>query len=64
MEIHTGIEPLNARRDSAVMVLHEKLCRLDPSWETSYTRRLKTHKTFIERANKIKSEYELDEPEN
>jgi hypothetical protein len=64
MEIYTGIEPLNARRDSAVMVLHEKLCRLDPSWETLHTARLKTHKTFIERANEIKSEYELDVLEN
>jgi hypothetical protein len=61
MEIYTGIEPLNARRDSAVMVLHEKL---DPSWETPHTARLKTHKTFIERANEIKSEYELDVLEN
>jgi hypothetical protein len=64
MEIYTGIEPLNARRDSAVLVLHEKLCRLDPSWETPHTARLKTHKTFIERDNEIKSEYELDVLEN
>jgi hypothetical protein len=64
MEIYTGIKPLNARRDSAVMVLHEKLCRLDPSWETPHIARLKTHKTFIERANEIKSEYELDVLEN
>jgi hypothetical protein len=39
MEIYTGIEPLDARRDSAVMVLHKKLCRLDPSWETPHTAR-------------------------
>jgi hypothetical protein len=64
MEIYTGIEPLNARRDSAVMVLHEKLCRLDPCWETPHTARLKTHKTFIERFNEIKSEYELNVLEN
>jgi hypothetical protein len=32
MEIYTGIEPLKVRRDRAVMVLHEKLCRLDPTW--------------------------------
>jgi hypothetical protein len=61
---YTSIEPLNARRDSAVMVLLEKLCRLDPSWETPHTTRLKTHKTFIERANEIKSEYKLDVLDN
>jgi hypothetical protein len=64
MAIYTGIETLNARRDSAVMVLHEKLCRLDPSWEMPHTARLKTHKTFIERANEIKSAYELDVVQN
>jgi hypothetical protein len=64
MEIYTGIEPLNARRDSAVMVLHDKLCRLDTSCETPHIARLKTHKTFIERVNEIKSEYELDVLEN
>jgi hypothetical protein len=46
------------------MVLHEKLCRLGPSWETSHTARLKTHETFIKRANEIKSVYELDVLEN
>jgi hypothetical protein len=64
METYTGIEPLHARRDSAVMVLHEKLCRLDRSWETPYTARPKIHKTFIERASEIKSEYELDALKN
>jgi hypothetical protein len=43
------------------MVLHDKLRRLDPTWETPHAARLKSHKTFIEtRANEIKAEYELE----
>ena len=56
MEQRSGIEPLQKRREKSAVILHEKLIRLDTSWDRNCTAILPTQVSFIEECNKLKKQ--------
>jgi ribonuclease HI len=57
MEVKTSVPPLQARRESSAMILHEKLIRLDPSWNRMVESPKIQHTTFIEKVKSLKASY-------
>ena len=57
MEMTTGIPPLQVRRETAAIIEHEKLIRLDDSWCRHHLATKTQHTTFIQKVNNLKTQY-------